>query len=59
MQEEASGYDATTHQLVGAQESTDISIFCGHSFTRKAGRVSATCGENAPDVTRLCGAGAS
>jgi len=47
-------YDASSHQLVGAVEGTDIATYCGGtSAERSAGRVAASC-TTEPVATKDC-----
>ena len=48
-------YDATSHVLVGAEQGSDISVYCGQtSLTIEAGRTNPMCLENAPTFQRPC-----
>ena len=48
-------YDATSHALVGAEQGSDIGVFCGQtSLTIEAGRTNPMCRENAPTTQRPC-----
>ena len=50
-------YDATSHVLVGAEESTDTNLYCGQtSSSIEAGRTNPMCRENAPTTDRACAA---
>jgi hypothetical protein len=48
-------YDATSHALVGAEQGSDIGVFCGQtSLSIEAGRTNPMCRENAPTWQRPC-----
>jgi hypothetical protein len=48
-------YDATSHALVGAEQGSDIGVYCGQtSLTIEAGRTDSMCRENAPTLQRPC-----
>jgi hypothetical protein len=49
-------YDAASHALVGAEEGSDVGVFCGQtSLMIRAGRTNSMCRENAPTTMRSCG----
>ncbi len=48
-------YDATSHALVGAEQSGEVGAFCGQTSLRiEAGRTNSMCRENAPTLQRPC-----
>jgi hypothetical protein len=48
-------YDATSHALVGAEQASDVGVYCGQTSVRiEAGRTDSMCRENAPTVQRSC-----
>jgi hypothetical protein len=48
-------YDTTSHALVGAEEHSDIGVYCNQtSLSIEAGRTNGMCRENAPLFTRSC-----